>query len=107
VIARRFRPDAITLDIRLPDMDGWRLLDALKRSPETRHIPVSVMSVEDRSEFASNTGAFSILTKPVERSSLVEAFAETEEFLSRRVKQLLVVEDDESPASPHHRDHRQ
>jgi CheY-like chemotaxis protein/signal transduction histidine kinase len=94
-MARRFRPEAITLDIQLPDMDGWRLLDTLKRSPETRHIPVNIMSVEDRSDFLSSTGAFSVLTKPMERNSLIEAFAQTEKFLSRQIKQLLVVEDDE------------
>ncbi|HEX9463073.1 MAG TPA: response regulator, partial [Alphaproteobacteria bacterium] len=94
-LARRFKPHAITLDIRLPDTDGWRLLDILKRNPETRHIPVSVMSVDDARDVGARMGAFSVLSKPVNRDHLFAAFERTEKFLSRKVKQLLVVEDDD------------
>jgi HAMP domain-containing protein/signal transduction histidine kinase/CheY-like chemotaxis protein len=94
-LARRFKPDAMTLDIRLPDMDGWRLLDVLKRDPETRHIPVNIVSVDDPRDLDWQMGAFSVLTKPINREALLTAFSHTESFLSRPVKQLLVVEDDE------------
>jgi DNA-binding response OmpR family regulator len=51
-LARRFAPDAIMLDIGLPDMDGLALLDLLKRTPETRHIPVQVISADDQAGWA-------------------------------------------------------
>jgi HAMP domain-containing protein/signal transduction histidine kinase/CheY-like chemotaxis protein len=94
-LARRSKPDAITLDIRLPDMDGWRVLDALKRDPETRHIPVNVMSVDDPRGLGPKLGAFSVMPKPMDRDILRATLKQTESFLSRKVKQLLVVEDDE------------
>jgi CheY-like chemotaxis protein/HAMP domain-containing protein len=93
--ARRYKPDAITVDLRLPDMDGWRLIDMLKRNPETRHIPVSIVSADDGAARDLSAGAFSVLTKPVSREALGAALERTEEFLLRKVKQLLVVEDDD------------
>jgi HAMP domain-containing protein/signal transduction histidine kinase/CheY-like chemotaxis protein len=95
ILARRFKPDAITLDIKLPDMDGWRLLDILKRNHETRHIPINVVSVEDASETALQLGAFQVLTKPADRSALFGTLEKTESFINRKVRQLLIVEDDE------------
>ena len=94
-LVRRFSPALITLDINLPDMDGWRLLDILKRSPDTRHIPIHIISVEDPRERGLQMGAFSVLEKPVDHATLQEALARTEEFIARPVKQLLLVEDDE------------
>jgi CheY-like chemotaxis protein len=94
-LARRSKPDAITLDIKLPDMDGWRVLDSLKRDPETRHIPVNVMSAADPRNLGTRLGAFSVLPKPMDREVLRGILVDTEKFLSRKVKQLLIVEDDE------------
>jgi CheY-like chemotaxis protein/HAMP domain-containing protein len=94
VLARRFKPDAITLDIKLPDMDGWRLLDILKRGDETRHIPVSVLSV-DSSGIGPQLGAFDVLSKPIDRKALFDALQKTESYIARKTKRLLVVEDDE------------
>jgi CheY-like chemotaxis protein/signal transduction histidine kinase/HAMP domain-containing protein len=94
-LVRRFSPALITLDINLPDMDGWRLLDILKRSPETRHIPIHIISVEDPRERGLQMGAFSVLEKPVDHATLQQALARTEEFIARPVKELLLVEDDE------------
>ncbi|HEV8333930.1 MAG TPA: response regulator [Steroidobacteraceae bacterium] len=94
-LVRRFSPALITLDINLPDMDGWRLLDILKRSPDTRHIPIHIISVEDPRERGLQMGAFSVLEKPVDRATLQNALARTEEFIARPVKELLLVEDDE------------
>jgi CheY-like chemotaxis protein/signal transduction histidine kinase/HAMP domain-containing protein len=94
-LVRRFSPALITLDINLPDMDGWRLLDILKRSPDTRHIPIHIISVEDPRERGLQMGAFSVLEKPVDHATLQQALARTEEFIARPVKQLLLVEDDE------------
>ena len=94
-LVRRFSPAVITLDINLPDMDGWRLLDILKRSPDTRHIPIHIISVEDPRERGLQMGAFSVLEKPVDHATLQRALARTEEFIARPVKELLLVEDDE------------
>jgi signal transduction histidine kinase/CheY-like chemotaxis protein/HAMP domain-containing protein len=94
-LVRRFNPSVITLDINLPDMDGWRLLDILKRSVETRHIPIHIVSVDDPRERGLQMGAFSVLEKPVDHATLREALARSEEFISRKVKQLLLVEDDD------------
>jgi CheY-like chemotaxis protein len=66
-LAKRFRPDAITLDIGLPDMDGFALLDLLKRNPETRHIPVHVISADEQDRLGLSIGAYGYSGKPVER----------------------------------------
>ncbi len=95
ILARRFKPDAITLDIKLPDMDGWRVLDILKRNHETRHIPISVVSVDAAHEIGLQLGAFQVLSKPADRAALFNTIERTEGFIKRKIKQLLVVEDDE------------
>jgi CheY-like chemotaxis protein/signal transduction histidine kinase/HAMP domain-containing protein len=94
-LARRHRPDAITLDIQLEGTDGWRVLDRLKHDPATRHIPVHIISVADERHRALRLGAFAHLTKPVTRDALDRAFTEIRAFIERRVKNLLVVEDDD------------
>jgi signal transduction histidine kinase/DNA-binding response OmpR family regulator/HAMP domain-containing protein len=94
-LVRRFSPSVITLDINLPDMDGWRLLDILKRTAETRHIPIHIISVQDPRDRGMQMGAFSVLEKPVDHTALQQALARSEEFLARRVKEMLLVEDDD------------
>jgi signal transduction histidine kinase/CheY-like chemotaxis protein/HAMP domain-containing protein len=94
-LVRRFKPDMITLDIKLPDMEGWRVLDILKRDPASRHIPIHIISVEDPHERGLQLGAFSVLEKPVDRDTLARALLRTEEFIARPVKNLLLVEDDD------------
>ena len=93
-LARKFEPDAIMLDIQLPGMEGWAVLDRLKRSPETRHIPVHIISVQDDLDRGLSLGAFACLQKPVSREALEAAFANIRAFLEREVRDLLVVEDD-------------
>jgi CheY-like chemotaxis protein/HAMP domain-containing protein len=94
-LVRRFNPSVITLDINLPDMDGWRLLDILKRTPETRHIPIHIISVQDPRDRGMQMGAFSVLEKPVDHAALQQALARSEEFLARHIKEMLLVEDDD------------
>jgi HAMP domain-containing protein/CheY-like chemotaxis protein len=97
-LAHEFRPDAIILDMRLPVRDGWEVLDHLKRHPETRHIPVHIVSavVENGgAQAALRAGAVAVLEKPVAAERLQEAFARMSEFVDRRVSKLLVVDDDE------------
>jgi len=93
-LASRYRPDAISLDLKLPDVDGWKVLDELKRNSATRHIPVQVISVLDRQRTAA-MGAISYLEKPVTQPALEGAFAHIRGFVDRELKELLVVEDDE------------
>ncbi|WP_165252761.1 HAMP domain-containing protein [Paludisphaera soli] len=94
-LARELRPAAVTLDLRLPDMDGWVVLDRLKRDPGTRHIPVHIISVDDSWQRGMRLGAFAFLKKPVSRRSLDEALAGLKGFVERGIRELLVVEDNE------------
>jgi CheY-like chemotaxis protein len=94
-LARRLRPAAITLDLRLPDADGRMVLDLLKHDPATRHIPVHVISVDEARERMLRAGAVSFLQKPVSKEALDGALARTVEFVKRPMKNLLIVEDDE------------
>ena len=96
-LAKKYKPDAVTLDIRLPEMDGWSVLDRLKHDPDTRHIPVHVISVEEeRRQRALKEGAIAYLEKPVTKAALGKAFATIREFVERRMRTLLIVEDDET-----------
>ncbi|MDQ2977266.1 MAG: response regulator, partial [Acidobacteriota bacterium] len=93
-LAHRYKPAAITLDIRLPDRDGWTVLDRLKHDPETSHIPVHIITVEEERQRALKQGAFNHVQKPVTREDLGKAFDDIGEF-TQRVRKLLVVEDDD------------
>jgi CheY-like chemotaxis protein/signal transduction histidine kinase/HAMP domain-containing protein len=95
-LAREYRPTAITLDLRLPDADGWTILDRLKHDPATRHIPVHIISVEENWQRGLRLGAIDFLTKPATKESLSEVLTTLHEFIDRPVKRLLVVEDDEA-----------
>jgi CheY-like chemotaxis protein/signal transduction histidine kinase len=93
-LARKHRPTAVSLDVFLPDMLGWTVLNQLKRSPETRHIPVQILTVEDERQYGLEHGAFSFITKSVTTDGLEEALERLKNFTSERVRRLLVVEDD-------------
>ncbi len=94
-LAGKFKPTAITLDLHLPDMDGWVVLDHLKRNPDTRHIPVEIISVDDNRPRGLRYGAFEYLVKPVTTESLHKALADVNKFAEREVKDLLVADGDE------------
>jgi DNA-binding response OmpR family regulator len=70
---RRVRPDAVLLDIRLPGMDGWSVLQALKADDETRQVPVIVVSIVDERARGVELGAAAYLVKPVRRSDVLTA----------------------------------
>ena len=94
-LARRFKPDAVTLDIMLPDMDGWTVLDRLKHDPKTRHIPVNVISADVQQQRGYRLGAIGYLEKPVTKEAINEAMNAIKKFIERPAKNLLIVEDDE------------
>lgn len=95
-LAGKIIPNAIILDINLPGINGWRVLDLLKENPNTRHIPVHIMSGEDETIAASNKGAIGYLTKPIKKGVLDKAFAKIESFISKKTGSILLVEDDDN-----------
>ena len=88
-LAREFKPGAVTLDVRLPDMTGWTLLDRLKHDPATRHIPVHVISAHENTRRGYALGAMSCLSKPVSKEALQEIFALVRNAMESRVNSLL------------------
>ena len=93
-LATQFVPDAILLDMRLPDSPGLGVLQQLKDDPHTRHIPVHVVSAQDQSEAALHMGAIGYALKPTSRDQLKQVFQKIEDKLANKVKQVLLVEDD-------------
>ncbi|WP_182915650.1 response regulator [Massilia cavernae] len=95
-LARDYLPSAILLDIDLPDIDGFTVLDRLKRDPSTRHIPVHVMSSLRERERALRQGAISYMNKPVNKETLQEEFTRIQKFLLGGKRSLLVVDDEQA-----------
>ncbi len=93
-LARQYKPTAISLDVFLPDMLGWTVLNQLKRDAETRHIPVQILTVEAERQYGLERGAFSFMSKPLTTEGLEEALDRIDAFAMPRVRSLLVVEDD-------------
>ncbi len=94
-LAREFKLSAVTLDVFLPDMLGWTVLNNLKLDPKTRHIPVQMISVEEERQHGLSHGAFSYMVKPSTTDDLSSAIDRIKSFSVPRTKRLLVVEDDE------------
>ena len=92
-MAEVYLPDAIILDIRLPGIDGITVLDHIKRNPDLRHIPVHMMSALEESLDIFQKGAIGFLSKPATPEKMEAAFANIETFVTRKVRELLVVED--------------
>ena len=93
-LAREFRPDVITLDIRLPDMAGWTILDRLKHDPSTRHIPVHVITGEANKRRALALGAMTFLQKAVEQEELPDRLGVIRDSADQAMKRLVVVSAD-------------
>jgi CheY-like chemotaxis protein/signal transduction histidine kinase/HAMP domain-containing protein len=94
-LAHAYRPDAITLDIDMPGIDGWAVLDRLKHHPDTRHIPVHIITGIRERQQGLKAGAIAYLEKPVTKEALDDSFNRISHFIDQQVKRLLVVEDDD------------
>jgi CheY-like chemotaxis protein len=94
-LTRQFKPLAIMLDIFLPDMLGWTVLNHLKQDPETRHVPVQIISVEEERLQGLGHGAFNYLIKPATTDELKKAFDRVVEYAQTRERRLLIVEDND------------
>ncbi len=89
-LAFEYQPQAIILDVGLPKLDGWSVLEKLKQHPQTRHIPVHFMSAYDHRKEAKQMGAIGYLLKPINMEQLGQAFKKIERFISNHVKNLLI-----------------
>ncbi|MGA1870517.1 MAG: response regulator [bacterium] len=92
-LAEYYRPTAIILDISLPGIDGWTVMERLKTNSTTRTIPVHFITGSEKNIRGLQMGAIGFLTKPVNRESLDDAFKKIEEVVSKNIKKILVVED--------------
>jgi len=92
-LAREFRPTAVSLDVFLPDMLGWTVLNHLKQDPATRHIPVQMLTLDEDRRHGLTRGAFSFITKPITSEGLDAALSRIKEYAAPRRKRLLVIED--------------
>ncbi|HEX8281215.1 MAG TPA: response regulator, partial [Chthoniobacterales bacterium] len=95
-LVREFAPIAITLDLSLPDITGWKVLERLKSDLSTRHIPVFIISASEEPENALKLGALRFFSKPISASELDEVFARVRMMDQTAAKKLLVIEDDET-----------
>jgi len=93
VLAREYHPTAVSLDVFLPDMLGWTVLNHLKQDPATRHIPVQMLTLDEDRQNGLARGAFAFVTKPTTPEGLESALARIKEYSAPRRKRLLVVED--------------
>ncbi len=95
-LASELLPSAIMLDVGLPQIDGWTVMEKLKENPDTRHIPVHFMSGRDDQQAAQQMGAVGYALKPVSMGDLFDAFKKMERFILKSVKDLLIITDDET-----------
>ncbi|MGH7277443.1 MAG: response regulator, partial [Candidatus Rokuibacteriota bacterium] len=92
-LTRQYQPSGITLDISLPDIDGWRVLERLKNDFSTRHIPVKVITTGEDLTRGRKLGALAVIAKPIRtRATLVEAVEGLKRFVEQPVKELLVID---------------
>ena len=92
-LAREYHPTAVSLDVFLPDMLGWTVLNHLKQDPATRHIPVQMLTLDEDRHHGLARGAFAFVTKPTSPEELNSALSRIKEYAAPRRKRLLIVED--------------
>jgi HAMP domain-containing protein/CheY-like chemotaxis protein/signal transduction histidine kinase len=92
-LAREYHPTAVSLDVFLPDMLGWTVLNHLKQDPATRHIPVQMLTLDEDRHHGLARGAFAFVTKPTSTEELDSALSRIKDYAAPRRKRLLIVED--------------
>ena len=97
-LARAYRPLGILLDIQLPVKNGWEVMEELKRDPETRHIPVHIMSSFEVKKESLLKGAIDFIAKPEVYGNMDAIFAKIEYALRQGPKKVLIVEDNNKHA---------
>ena len=95
-LALEYKPVAMSLDVFLPDMLGWNVLSQFKRTLETRHIPVQILTMDEDRQQGLARGAFSYLNKPTTTEGLNAALSRISDYLKPRKKRLLIAEDNEA-----------
>lgn len=90
-LATDYQPHAIILDIGLPKIDGWTVMEQLKENAQTRHIPVHFVSAADHRNDAKQLGAIGYLLKPVNMEELGQALSKIEQFINKQLKNVLIV----------------
>jgi HAMP domain-containing protein/signal transduction histidine kinase/CheY-like chemotaxis protein len=98
-LTNKYNPIAITLDVKLPDGSGWRILDLFKNDIYFRHIPVHLISGEENRLLAMQRGARSFQLKPLKTEALTELFEDVIQYNARKPKKLLLIEDNELDSS--------
>ncbi|HZE20243.1 MAG TPA: response regulator, partial [Candidatus Angelobacter sp.] len=94
-LAAQYLPHAITIDISLPDINGWRVLEKLKNSAATRHIPVYVITTDEDRERALRSGAIGVAVKPIQtRETLDQVLGTLLRYAEKQERELLLVEPD-------------
>jgi signal transduction histidine kinase/CheY-like chemotaxis protein/HAMP domain-containing protein len=94
-LAIEHQPFVITLDLLLPDRDGWSILKELKENPETKNIPVILISILGDRNLGYGLGAFEYFIKPISAEQLLETFARLELLSKKRIQKIVIVDDDE------------
>jgi CheY-like chemotaxis protein len=94
--AQEYQPDAIILDIRLPAMSGWTVLDRIKHNSTIRHIPVHIASIDDVRQRSLKSGALSFMQKPADQKKLSEVFGSIKKFGKKKYRKLLLIDDNQT-----------
>ncbi|MFN8576596.1 MAG: HAMP domain-containing protein [Candidatus Sericytochromatia bacterium] len=89
MMVNQYKPDAITLDIKLHDMDGWSVLDRIKHNPTTKHIPVAILSIYESSQAIFNQGAYLAIQKPMSRENIISSLTYIKNFIEREERYIL------------------
>jgi signal transduction histidine kinase/DNA-binding response OmpR family regulator/HAMP domain-containing protein len=90
-LAAQYKPAAMTLDMYLPDMEGWRVLDRIKHDLSVRHMPVCVISTDDSKERAFRSGAMAFVEKPIQSKEVLDIMLDKlQSYLTRTQKRVLV-----------------
>src|SRR5690606_22333819 len=96
-LANQHKPSAVTLDMHLPDMAGWRVLDRIKHDLALRHVPVCVISTDDSKDRAFQSGAMAFLEKPIRSKEVLDSMlGKLHDYVSRPGRSLLVALDDQA-----------